>query len=66
MWSPMRWRFPRFLLLALGGVVPFLSFILEARFAREVKAFLAEHDTDPTAPGSPTLASPTTTSEGRP
>ncbi len=44
LWSPMRWRFTRFLLIALGGVVPFLSFILEARIVREVKTFLEDHD----------------------
>lgn len=43
-WSPMRWRFTRFLWLALGGVVPFMSFFLEARTHRDVTRFLAEHD----------------------
>ena len=37
LWSMMRWNFPRFILLALGGVVPFLSFIMEVRTTREVK-----------------------------
>ncbi len=40
-WSLMRWRFPRFLLLALGGIVPLLSFIMEARTERRVKSYLA-------------------------
>lgn len=40
LWSPMRWSFMRFLLLALGGVIPFMSFWLEARTAREVNEFL--------------------------
>ena len=40
-WSLMRWPFSRFLLIALGGIVPFLSFFLEVRVAREVTAFLA-------------------------
>jgi integral membrane protein len=31
LWSLMRWTFPRFLLIALGGVIPFLSFIVERR-----------------------------------
>lgn len=44
LWSPMRWNFWRFLLLALGGVIPFMSFFLEARIAREVTAFLDSHD----------------------
>lgn len=43
LWSPMRWSFWRFLLLALGGVIPFLSFFLEVRIARQVETFLAEH-----------------------
>lgn len=42
-WSPMRWHFGRFLLLALGGVIPFMSFILEVRVAREVTRFLDSH-----------------------
>jgi len=43
-WSPMRWRFPRFLVLALGGVVPLLSFFMEVRVVREVDAFLDAHE----------------------
>ncbi|WGD37999.1 DUF3817 domain-containing protein [Lysinibacter sp. HNR] len=42
LWSLMRWPFMRFLVIALGGVVPFLSFFMEVRIAREVDAFLAE------------------------
>ena len=47
LWSPMRWNFWRFLLLATGGVIPFMSFFLEAKVAREVNAFLASHDAVP-------------------
>ena len=43
-WSLMRWKFGRFLTLALGGVVPLLSFFMESRVAREVKAYLAERE----------------------
>ncbi len=43
-WSPMRWRFTRFLKLALGGVVPLLSFFMEVQVAREVTAYLDSHD----------------------
>lgn len=45
-WSLMRWPFRRLVVLALGGVVPFLSFFLEVRTAREVRAYLAarEHE----------------------
>jgi integral membrane protein len=41
LWTLMRWPFSRFILIALGGVVPTLSFFVEARMARDVKAFLA-------------------------
>ena len=43
-WSLMRWQFWRFLLLASGGIIPFLSFFLEARTARDVKSYLAERE----------------------
>ncbi|GAB3616286.1 DUF3817 domain-containing protein [Okibacterium endophyticum] len=42
LWSLMRWSFSRFLLIALGGVIPLLSFFLEGRIAREVRTYLAE------------------------
>lgn len=60
-WSPMRWPFPRYLLLALGGVIPFMSFFLEVRTAREVNAFLDAHS-EPTADAGP--GSPVTPTEG--
>lgn len=45
-WSLMRWPFSRFLIVALGGVIPFLSFIIERRYHRlataEVDALEAE------------------------
>lgn len=44
LWSPMRWPFWRFLLLALGGVIPFLSFWLEGRTAKTVNKYLAERE----------------------
>ncbi|WP_292833360.1 DUF3817 domain-containing protein [Microbacterium sp.] len=43
-WSLLRWGFLRFITLALGGVIPFLSFFMEARVAREVKTYLAERE----------------------
>lgn len=43
-WSLMRWPFGRFIMLALGGIVPFLSFFMEARVAREVKAYLQRRE----------------------
>ncbi|WP_029149472.1 DUF3817 domain-containing protein [Microbacterium indicum] len=44
MWSLMRWGFGRFLLLALSGVVPFLSFVMEGIVAREVTTYLSERE----------------------
>ena len=43
-WSKMRWGFGRFIMLALGGVIPLLSFFMEARVAREVKTYLAQRE----------------------
>ena len=40
----MRWPFLRFIVLALGGIVPLLSFFMEARVAREVRTYLAERE----------------------
>jgi len=45
-WSLMRWGFLRFVTLALGGIVPLLSFFMEARVAREVRAYLAQREAD--------------------
>ena len=41
LWSLMRWTFPRFLVIALGGVIPLSSFLIERRVHREVEAWLA-------------------------
>jgi integral membrane protein len=41
LWSMMRWRFRTFLLIALGGVIPFLSFIVERRVHVRTVAELA-------------------------
>ena len=38
----LRWPIMRFILIALGGVVPLLSFFVEHRTTRQVKAVLAE------------------------
>jgi len=62
LWSPMRWHFGRFLLLALGGVVPTLSFFLEIRTARRVDAFLAEHASGEAGSASDPHPLPTSTS----
>jgi integral membrane protein len=41
LWSLMRWPFSRFVVIALGGVVPTLSFFVEVRVAKDVRQFLA-------------------------
>ncbi|NKX51802.1 DUF3817 domain-containing protein, partial [Arthrobacter deserti] len=43
LWSLMRWPFTQFILIALGGVIPFLSMILERRVHRRVDEDLASH-----------------------
>jgi cytochrome c oxidase subunit IV len=40
LWTLMRWSFARFLLIALGGVVPLLSFFTENHFAKVAEADL--------------------------
>jgi len=40
LWSLMRWTFSRFIIIALGGVIPFLSFIVERRVHRQTVAEL--------------------------
>jgi integral membrane protein len=40
LWSLMRWTFSRFILIALGGVIPFLSFIVERRVHAQTVAEL--------------------------
>ncbi len=41
LWSVMRWPFKRFLLIALGGVVPLLSFIMERSVHKDVEEIVA-------------------------
>lgn len=43
LWQLMRWPFSQFVLIALGGVVPLLSFIVEKRIHRRVEEELAAH-----------------------
>ena len=42
LWSLMRWPFPLFVLIALGGIIPTLSFFLEGPMTRRVKRSLAQ------------------------
>ena len=43
LWSLMRWPFSRFITIALGGVVPLLSFFMEKKVHGEVERELASH-----------------------
>lgn len=65
-WSMMRWPFWRFLMLAAGGIVPLLSFFMEAVVARDVKRYLADREASELAAiaetSTPTDAIPTETS----
>ena len=40
LWLLMRWGLPQLIVMALGGVVPFLSFIVEKRIHRETLELL--------------------------
>ncbi|WP_431278084.1 DUF3817 domain-containing protein [Leifsonia poae] len=46
LWSLMRWNFTRFVTIALGGVIPFLSFFVEARITKQVKSYLAGREAE--------------------
>jgi len=41
-WTYMRWTYGRLFVLALGGIIPLLSFFLEAKNTRRVAEFLDE------------------------
>ena len=54
LWSRMRWPFAMFVLIALGGVVPFLSFIAEHFVAKRANRELAELEAGTTSsPSTP-------------
>ena len=41
MWRLARYSFARFLFIALGGIIPFLSFFLESRVPRDIERRIA-------------------------
>ncbi len=55
LWSAMRWPALRFFLLALGGIVPLLSFALERRMGAEVVGVIARVEAEP-VPGGVSLS----------
>jgi integral membrane protein len=50
LWSLMRWTFPKFIIIALGGVIPFLSFIVERRVHRDTERELEALQSAQTVP----------------
>jgi integral membrane protein len=44
LWSVMRWRFGRLVTMALAGVVPVMSFVLERRVHADAERTLAAED----------------------
>jgi hypothetical protein len=55
----MRWNLWRLAMLAAGGIVPLLSFFMEARVGRDVKTYLARRE----AAESASSAAPSTTAD---
>lgn len=43
LWSMMRMPFTKFIQIALGGVIPFMSFIVEGIITRQVNTYLEAH-----------------------
>lgn len=41
LWRYIRWSFGKFVFIALGGIIPLLSFFLERRVPRDVEAAIA-------------------------
>ncbi len=52
LWRLMDWSFGRFLFVALGGIVPLLSFFFERTVPRRVEARLAGLEGEPVGTGS--------------
>ncbi len=49
LWRYIRWSFGKFLFIALGGIIPLLSFFLERRIPREALAAIAHLEKEPVA-----------------
>ena len=57
LWSLMRMPFTKFVQIALGGVIPFMSCIVEGIITKQVQTYLAEHPSTTQHP--PKAAAPT-------
>ncbi|UTT61421.1 DUF3817 domain-containing protein [Microcella humidisoli] len=42
LWRVLRWPFWKFLWIAMGGIIPFLSFFFERQVPRDVEAIIAD------------------------
>ena len=42
LWTMLRWGIGKFLIIALGGIVPFLSFFTERHYAKVAEGFLKD------------------------
>ena len=49
LWSLMRMPFTKFVQIALGGVIPFMSFIVEGIITKQVRSYLAEREAEAAA-----------------
>lgn len=47
LWRLIRWSFGRFLFIALGGVIPLLSYFFERTVPRDAEAAIAHLETEP-------------------
>ena len=52
LWSFMRWSFGRLIVLALGGIIPVLSFVLEAIYTKQVRSWISSHPVAATQEGA--------------
>jgi hypothetical protein len=52
LWSLMRMSFTKFVQIALGGVIPFMSFIVEHLITKQVKSYLASREATEQLAGS--------------
>jgi len=46
LWRVLRWPFWKFLWIAMGGIIPLLSFVFERQVPREVEAMIAALEVD--------------------
>jgi len=55
LWRLLRWPFWKFVWIAMGGIVPLLSFFFERQVPREVSATIARLEAEAAATAAPTV-----------